>query len=193
MANVGRVGRLAHLAVAHDVDAGGNLFSEHIVDHPRRFGFEARRIGRAAGFTRENELGQGFGPRQAASVGGENPTSRFSWGGAYHGRTCRGDSDEKRRWPKRGWAGQVRMLTSSARSVSPRPLYSKERHDACLLGDRCADTLAGKREKCEAVYQTCAHSGSNGLPDRGRVPLARRMLVHAAGPTGAYGQGRVCA
>ena len=81
MANVGRVGRLAHLAVAHDVDAGGNLFSEHIVDHPRRFGFEARRIGRAAGFTRENELGQGFGPRQAASVGGEKSDFEVFMGG----------------------------------------------------------------------------------------------------------------
>ena len=82
MANVGRVGRLAHLAIAHDVDAGGNLFSDHIVDRFCRFGFEARRIDRAASFTRQNELGQGFGPRQAAGVGGENPILRGFHAGA---------------------------------------------------------------------------------------------------------------
>ena len=44
VADIGGVGRLAHLAVADHVDAGGDLFGDHRVDRVRALGLERRRI-----------------------------------------------------------------------------------------------------------------------------------------------------
>src|SRR5919204_316043 len=70
--NVSGVGRLAHLAVADHVDAGGELPGDDLVHRLRGFRLERRGIDRGALFALEDEVDQGFRSRQAAGVGGED-------------------------------------------------------------------------------------------------------------------------
>ena len=72
VADVGGVGRLAHLAVADDVDAGRDLKADDLLDGARGFGLERRGIDGAALLAAEDQVDQGLGPRQAAGVRGED-------------------------------------------------------------------------------------------------------------------------
>ena len=76
VADVGGVGRLAHLAVADHVDTGGDLFGDHLLDRLRARGLKRRRIDGFAVFALENEIDQRLRPRQAAGVGGDDAVGR---------------------------------------------------------------------------------------------------------------------
>ncbi len=72
MADVGGVGRLAHLAVADDVDAGRDLLRDDIVDGLCGLGLEHRGVDTLALLLGDDEIDQRLRPRQAAGVRGEN-------------------------------------------------------------------------------------------------------------------------
>jgi hypothetical protein len=76
VADIGRVRRLAHLAVADHVDAGRHLARRHLVDRACRLGLEGAGIDGAALFARKDEIDQRLWPRQAAGVGGEDAVGR---------------------------------------------------------------------------------------------------------------------
>ena len=73
VADVGRIRRLAHLAIADHVDAGRDLPGDDIVDRVRDLGFERLRIDRGVLLTFENEVNEGLWTWQAASMSGEDP------------------------------------------------------------------------------------------------------------------------
>ena len=56
--NVGRVGRLAHFAIADDVDAGRDLRRDNLVDRLRRLGLERLRIDGRAALSPQNKVNQ---------------------------------------------------------------------------------------------------------------------------------------
>ena len=72
MPDIGRVGRLAHLAVADHVDAGRDLLRDDIVDRLGDLRFESGRVDGVALFLAQHEVDQRLRPRQAAGVGGED-------------------------------------------------------------------------------------------------------------------------
>jgi hypothetical protein len=74
--NIGRVRRLAHLAIADRVDAGGDLPRHHVLDRARRLGFEGAVVHRAPLLACEHKIDQRLRPRQAAGMGGENAVGR---------------------------------------------------------------------------------------------------------------------
>ena len=74
--NVGGIGRLAHLAIADDVDAGFDLRRDNVVDRLRRLGFERLCIDSRAGLTPENKVDQRLRPGQAARVGRQDAVGR---------------------------------------------------------------------------------------------------------------------
>ena len=82
MPEVGGVGRLAHLAVADDVDAGLDLLGDHLVDRPGGLGLERRGVDELALFPVEHEVDQRMRPRQAAGMRGEN-----ALGAGFHARS----------------------------------------------------------------------------------------------------------
>ena len=84
MTDVGGVGRLAHLAVADDVDAGRDLLGDDLIHRLGGRGLELRGVDRLALFAAENEVDQRLRPRQAAGVRGEN-----SVGAGFHVRQFR--------------------------------------------------------------------------------------------------------
>src|SRR5262249_12228571 len=73
VADVSRIRRLAHLAIADHVDAGRDLSGDDIVDRLRDLGFERLCIDRAVLLTFENEVNEGLWTWQAASMSGEDP------------------------------------------------------------------------------------------------------------------------
>ena len=91
MTDVGGVGRLAHLAVADDVDAGCDLLGDHIVDRNRRLGFECLRVDRLAGFSTQNNVNQRLRARQATGMRCQDAVGRSlhaTLGNLDHARTA---------------------------------------------------------------------------------------------------------
>ena len=72
MADIERVGELAHLAVAHDVDAGFDLALHHVRDSAGAIALERGLVQGAPLLLRHDLLEQRLGPRQAADMGGED-------------------------------------------------------------------------------------------------------------------------
>jgi hypothetical protein len=69
--DVGRVARLAHLAVVDDVDARGHLLLHDLLDRRRDARVERRHVDRDALLAREHRADEIFRPGQAARVGGQ--------------------------------------------------------------------------------------------------------------------------
>src|SRR5690348_6703704 len=69
--DVGRIARLAHLAVVDDVDARFDLLRDHFGHRGRDATLERLRIHGNALFARVHRTHEIVGPRQAAGMGGE--------------------------------------------------------------------------------------------------------------------------
>ena len=76
VADIGRVRRLAHLAVGDHVDAGRDLLRHDVVDRLDHLGLEGVRRDRLALLAAQNEVDQRLRPRQAAGMGGEDAVGR---------------------------------------------------------------------------------------------------------------------
>ena len=72
VADVGRIRRLAHLAVADDVDAGRRLLCDAVFYRLRGRVLEGLRVDGVAFFAAEDDVDQRLRPRQAAGVRGED-------------------------------------------------------------------------------------------------------------------------
>ena len=68
VADIHRVGRLAHLAVAHHVDATRDLLCDHVLDRLGTLHLERGRLDLLAALLGENEIDQRLRPRQAADM-----------------------------------------------------------------------------------------------------------------------------
>ena len=73
MTDVGGVADLAGLAVADDVDSGGDLLRDHILDTTPHGGIELGLVVRFAAILGEEEIDDLLRPRQAAHVRGQDP------------------------------------------------------------------------------------------------------------------------
>ncbi len=76
VADIGRIGRLAHLAVGDHVDAGRDLLRDDVVDRFDHLALEGVRRDRLALLAAENKVDQRLRPRQAAGMGGEDAVGR---------------------------------------------------------------------------------------------------------------------
>ena len=89
--DVGGIRRLAHLAVADDIDTGCDLLRDGLIHRPRDLFLEDGRIDCPAPVPFEDELDESLRPREAASMGGEDAVlARFH--AAVPRQPCRGRS-----------------------------------------------------------------------------------------------------
>ena len=88
VADVHRVGRFRHLAVADHVDTGRNLLGDNVIGRLGDLGFQRLRGYRTVLLAAQDQIDQRLRTRQAAGMGGQNAVGRGLHAGSGLRRLC---------------------------------------------------------------------------------------------------------